>query len=158
GEAEITTPPDKSMLERLNISSEFLAVGVDRLDYIKGIPERFRGIEFFLRTHPEYRGRFTLLQIAPPTRACVDKYKEYAAQVLAEAERINNEFATGDWRPIVIENRSYSHQDLRKLYQLAGICMVTSIHDGMNLVSKEYVAARSEENGVLILSHFTGAS
>ncbi|HEV3245084.1 MAG TPA: trehalose-6-phosphate synthase [Candidatus Paceibacterota bacterium] len=158
GEAEITTPPDKEMLDRLNIKTEFLALGVDRLDYIKGIPERFRGVEFFLQTYPEYLGRFTFLQIASPTRAGVEKYREYAEQVLAEAERINNEFGTADWRPIIVEHRSYSHGDLRKLYQLADICMVTSIHDGMNLVAKEYVAARSEENGVLILSNFTGAS
>lgn len=158
GEAEISTPPDKKMLEGLSIKSEFLALGVDRLDYIKGIPERFRGVEFFLKSHPEYLRRFTLLQIASPTRSGVERYREYAEQVFAEAERINNEFGTGDWLPIVIEHRNYSHQDLRKLYQLADICMVTSIHDGMNLVAKEYVAARAEENGVLILSHFTGAS
>jgi trehalose-6-phosphate synthase len=158
GEAEITTPPEKEMLSNLGIKTEFVALGVDRLDYIKGIPERFRGVEFFLRMHPEYRSRFTLLQIASPTRAGVERYREYAEQVFAEAQRINDEYGEGSWKPIVIEHKSYSHQDLRKLYQLADVCMVTSIHDGMNLVAKEYVAARSQENGVLILSHFTGAS
>lgn len=158
GEAEIATPPDTEMLKRLNIDTEFLALGVDRLDYIKGIPERFRGVEFFLKKYPEFRGRFTFLQIASPTRSGVEKYREYAQHVLDEAERINSELGEGGWVPIVIEHRSYSHHELRKLYQIANVCVITSIHDGMNLVAKEYVAARSDESGVLILSNFTGAS
>ena len=158
GEAEITSEPDRSMIEQLGIKSEFLALGVDRLDYIKGIPERFRGVEFLLRTHPEYIGKFTLLQIASPTRKGIERFQAYADQVLAEADRINTEFGTADWKPIVVEHRSYSHAALRKLYQIANVCLVTSLHDGMNLVAKEYVAARPEENGVLVLSHFTGAS
>lgn len=158
GEAEITTPPDTSVLERLNIRTEFLALGVDRLDYIKGIPERLRGVEFFLKSHPEFRGRLTMLQVASPTRGGVEKYRQYAEEVFAEAERINAELGDANWRPIVVEHRSYSHLELRKLYQLADVCLVTSIHDGMNLVAKEYVAARGDEKGVLVLSHFTGAS
>ncbi len=158
GSAEPDTPPDRAILERLGIRTPHLAIGVDRLDYIKGIPERFKGIEFLLDTHPEYREQFTFLQIASPTRAGVEQYERYTQQVLEEADRINAKFATRDWKPIVLEHRSYSHQDLRTLYQLADMCLVTSLHDGMNLVAKEYVAARTEEDGVLILSHFTGAS
>lgn len=158
GSAEPDGEPDKKMLERLGIRSEFLALGVDRLDYIKGIPERLKGIEFLLDTHPEYREKFTFLQIASPTRTGVEKYQEYAQHVLAEADRINTKYATRDWKPIAVEHKSYSHKDLRTLYQLANVCLVTSLHDGMNLVAKEYVAARTQEDGVLILSHFTGAS
>lgn len=158
GSAEVTGPPDPSVLGPLGIRSEFLALGVDRLDYIKGIPERFRGLEFLFETHPEYRERVTLLQIGSPTRSGEGKYGEYAAQVRAEAHRINERFGRGEWRPIVFENRSYSHEELRRLYRLADVCLVTSLHDGMNLVAKEYVAARSEESGALVLSHFAGAS
>jgi len=158
GNAEIETPPDRSMLDQLGIKTPLLALGVDRLDYIKGIPERFRGVEFLLKMNPEYREKFTLLQIASPTRHGVEKFEEYAQQVFTEAERINEAYGTETWKPIVIEHKSYSHSDLRKLYQLADVCLVTSLHDGMNLVAKEYVAARSQENGVLILSHFAGAS
>lgn len=146
------------MIESLGIRTEYLALGVDRLDYIKGIPERLRGIEFLLDSHPEYRGKLTFLQIASPTRGGIEQFQEYAQLVISEAERINTKFATRDWKPVVLEHRSYSHKELRVLYQLANVCLVTSLHDGMNLVAKEYVAARTEEGGVLVLSHFAGAS
>ena len=158
GNAEPDSPADRSMLENLGIRTEFLALGVDRLDYIKGIPERLRGIEFLLDSHPEYLEKFTFLQIASPTRGGIEQFQEYAQLVFSEAERINAKFATRDWKPVVLEHRSYSHKELRALYQLANVCLVTSLHDGMNLVAKEYVAARTEEDGVLVLSHFTGAS
>lgn len=158
GSAEPAADPDKSVLEGLGIRSEYLALGVDRLDYIKGVPERFRAIDFLLDAHPEYRGRLTLLQIASPTRQSVEKYREYRDLVKAESDRINAKFSTRDWKPIVIEERSYTHEELRRLYQLADVCLVTSLHDGMNLVAKEFVAARRDECGVLILSQFTGAS
>ena len=158
GNAEPDSPVDRGVLENLGIRTEYLALGVDRLDYIKGIPERFKGIEFLLDAHPEYREKFTFLQIASPTREGIEKFQEYAQLVISEAQRINAKFATRDWKPIVLEHRSYSHKELRVLYQLANVCLVTSLHDGMNLVAKEYVAARAEEDGVLVLSHFTGAS
>lgn len=158
GSAEPEQKADRAMLDRLGIHTEFLALGVDRLDYIKGIPERLKGVEFLLDTHPEYREKFTFVQIASPTRQGVAAYDEYTQQVLAEADRINTKFATRSWKPVVLEHKNYSHKDLRTLYQLANVCLVTSLHDGMNLVAKEYVAARTEEDGVLVLSHFTGAS
>src|SRR3989344_2015525 len=158
GSAEITTPPDRSILDALGIRSQYVALGVDRLDYIKGIPERFKAVEVLLQNHPEYREKFSLLQIASPTRTGVGRFQEYAQQVLAEATRINETYGTREWKPIVLEHKSYSHASLRKLYQLADVCLVTSLHDGMNLVAKEYVAARADESGVLILSQFTGAS
>jgi len=158
GIAEMHRKPDRSMLESLGIQSRHLVLGVDRMDYIKGIPERFKGFEFLLDTYPEYRGTITLLQIGSPTRESVEKYREYAAQVSAEAERINEKFGTRDWKPIVFEHRSYSHAALRELYRLADACLVTSLHDGMNLVAKEYAAARADEAGVLVLSQFAGAS
>src|SRR3989338_3240533 len=158
GIAEMHRKPDRSMLESLGITSRKPVLVVGRMDYIKGIPERFKGFEFLLDTYPEYRGTITLLQIGSPTRESVEKYREYAAQVSAEAERINEKFGTRDWKPIVFEHRSYSHAALRELYRLADACLVTSLHDGMNLVAKEYAAARADEAGVLVLSQFAGAS
>ena len=136
GSAESTREPNRSVLEALGINTKYLAFGVERLDYIKGIPERFRGIEFLLDAHPEYRGAVTLLQIASPTREKIQKFQEHAAYVVGEAERINQKFGTRDWKPIVLERRSYSHAELRQLYQLADVCLVTSLHDGMNLVAR----------------------
>lgn len=159
GVAERRAEADPAILKRLGIrEGQKLILGVDRLDYIKGIPERLRGIEFLLDSHPEYRGAFTLLQIGSPTRESVEKYQEYTARVVEEVERINAKFGTPEWRPVVFEHRSYPRDDLRTLYQLADVCLVTSLHDGMNLVAKEYVAARNDELGSLVLSHFTGAS
>ena len=158
GPAERPEEPSRKILERLQVSTPHLILGVDRLDYIKGIPERFRGLEFLLDAHPEYREKVTLLQVAPPTRESVEKYTEYRELVRKEASRINEKFATRDWKPIVLEEKSYSHAELRQLYQVADVCIVTSLHDGMNLVAKEFTAAHGDESGVLILSQFTGAS
>ena len=133
-------------------------LGVDRLDYTKGILERFKGVEFFFEKYPEYKEKMTFLQIASPTRESVEKYREYSKAVTAEAERINEKIGTRSWQPILLEKRTYSHAELRDLYGHAQACLVTSLHDGMNLVAKEYVAARPNEDGVLVLSMFTGAS
>ncbi len=148
----------KKILNRLGIKTKYLGLGVDRLDYVKGIPERLKGVEYFLDTHPEYCGQFTFLQIASPCRSEIEKYSEYKNIVSKEVERINQKFKKDDWQPIVLEVVQYSHQDLNSLYKLADVCAVTSLHDGMNLVSKEFVAARNDESGVLVLSQFTGAS
>ena len=99
-----------------------------------------------------------MLQIAAPTRESVEKYREYAAQVTGEAERINKKFGAKDCKPIMLEKRNHSHDELINLYQLADVCLVTSLHDGMNLVAKEFAAARRDESGVLVLSQFAGAS
>ncbi len=158
GAAEAEGEPDKRVLESLNIRTEYVGLGVERLDYTKGILERFKGIEFFLTNHPEYRERFTFLQIVSPSRGTIPKYKEYAEAVFAEAERINEALGTREWKPIVIEHRHYSHAELKNLYQLADLCLVTSVHDGMNLVAKEYVAAHGDKGGALVVSQFAGAS
>lgn len=158
GVAEGAEKPDRSVLEKLGVHTKYLAVGVDRLDYTKGILERFKAVEFLLDNHSQYREQFTLVQISSPTRESVDAYREYADRVTAEAERINQKFGTREWKPIVLEKRNWSHQEIQPLYQLANVCLVTSVHDGMNLVAKEFVAARGDEAGVLILSQFTGAA
>ncbi|HEY4526646.1 MAG TPA: trehalose-6-phosphate synthase, partial [Candidatus Paceibacterota bacterium] len=158
GIAEREESTNRATLEQLGVTTEQVALGVDRLDYIKGIPERLKGIEFFFERHPEYIGRLTLLQIASPTRTSVDTYTKHAQTVFAEVERINRKLGTRDWKPIVLHHRSFTHAELRALYRLADVCLISSLHDGMNLVAKEYAAARGDETGVLVLSQFAGAS
>lgn len=158
GEQEKEKTLDRTTLDRLNIHTEHLLLGVDRLDYTKGILERFRGFEFLLAAHPEYREKVTFLQIAAPTRESVEKYREYAERVKTEVQRINETYGSRNWRPIVLEHRNYAHKELHPLYRIADACVVTPLHDGMNLVAKEYVAARDDNGGTLILSNFTGAS
>jgi len=133
-------------------------VGVDRVDYTKGILERFRGIERFLEKYPNYQGKFTFVQIGSPSRMEIKRYLELYADVESEANRICRRFQTNLWKPIVLLKRHHNHQEIERFYRAADLCLVTSLHDGMNLVAKEYVAARGDEQGALILSRFTGAS
>jgi alpha,alpha-trehalose-phosphate synthase [UDP-forming] len=153
-----TAEERSSLIEELGIETTFLGVGVDRMDYTKGIIERFQAVESFLERHPRYQGKFTFIQIGAPTRSNIRKYADFQKDVENETNRINERFRHGKWRPIVLLNRQHSHEEVRRYFRVAHLCMVTSLHDGMNLVSKEYVAARSDERGVLILSQFTGAA
>jgi trehalose 6-phosphate synthase len=147
-----------TLLRELGIEATFLGVGVDRVDYTKGIQERFLAIERLLEKHPTYRGKFTFLQIGAPSRTHIKRYHDLFAEVEAEAERINWKFASGKWKPIVFRKGQHSHQEIDRFYRTADICLVTSLHDGMNLVAKEFIASRHDEQGVLILSVFTGAA
>jgi trehalose 6-phosphate synthase len=136
----------------------FLGLGVDRLDYTKGIPERLRGIERLFELYPEYLEQFTFIQIGAPSRTHIKRYQDLMAEVEGEVERINRKLRTGSWKPIVFLKKHHSHSEVDAYYREAEVCLVTSLHDGMNLVAKEYVAARQDETGVLVLSRFTGAS
>lgn len=156
--SDVSTGNFDALYEALGVRTEFIGLGVDRLDYTKGIPERFAGIELFFEQHPEYLGRLTFVQIAPISRGEVAAYRSYDDLVTKEAARINSRFGRDQWHPIVLEKRPYTHRELRELYRRADFCLVTSLHDGMNLVAKEYVAARDDEHGTLILSQFTGAA
>ena len=147
-----------AICEELGIEASLLGLGVDRVDYTKGILERFRAIERFLEIHPGYQRRFSLVQIGAPSRTDIERYKNFLDEVTAEADRINMRFQTGRWRPIVLLKRHHSHEEIARYYRAASVCLVTSLHDGMNLVAKEFVAARDDEQGVLILSTFAGAS
>ena len=157
-------PPEPAFSERiellngLGVQASMLGIGVDRADYTKGIPERFRAIEVFLERCPRYREQFTFVQVAAPSRAEIPRYQEVMAEITSQAERINRRFQTSAWKPIVLLLRHHSHEEILPYYRAADLCMVTSLHDGMNLVAKEYVAARADEQGALILSHFAGAS
>jgi trehalose 6-phosphate synthase len=133
-------------------------VGVDRIDYTKGLLERFRGIECFLDNYPNYREQFTFVQFAAPSRTNIKRYQDFVSEVQAEVNRINGRLQTETWQPIVLLARHHSHREIEPFYKAADFCLVTSLHDGMNLVAKEYVVAREDQDGVLILSQFTGAS
>lgn len=147
-----------ALIAELGIEATFIGVGVDRVDYTKGIIERFQAVESFLERYPSYQGKFTFIQIGAPTRSRIPRYADFQAEVVAEADRINARFKRGRWRPIVLQMRQHVRHEVQRYYRCAHLCMVTSLHDGMNLVSKEYVAARQDERGVLILSRFTGAA
>jgi trehalose 6-phosphate synthase len=138
--------------------AEFVGVGVDRVDYTKGILERFLGIERFLDKYPDYRTRFTFVQIGAPSRTRIKRYQDLLVEVQAEADRINRRFGTGGWRPIQLLEQTQNHRQITALYRAAQLCLVTSLHDGMNLVAKEFVAARDDEDGVLVLSAMAGAA
>jgi trehalose-6-phosphate synthase len=147
-----------ALIAELGIEASFLGVGVDRVDYTKGILERFWAVEAFLESHPRYQEKFTFIQIGAPSRSHIPRYAEFQREVEMEANRINERYPRGKWRPIVFLNRQHTRQEVLRYYRAAHLCMVTSLHDGMNLVAKEYVAARQDERGVLILSRFTGAA
>src|ERR1700730_16585040 len=147
-----------TIFEELGIEASLLGVGVDRVDYTKGILERFRGIERFLEQYPTFQRRFTLVQIGAPSRTDMERYKSFLDEVTVEAERINARFHAGRWKPIVLLKRHHSHEEIARYYRAASVCLVTSLHDGMNLVAKEFVASRVDERGVLILSTFAGAA
>jgi trehalose 6-phosphate synthase len=147
------------VLAGLGLSSvEFLGVGVERVDYTKGLVERFRALERFFDRNPEYRERMTFVQVASPSRSLIKRYQEFQREVLDTVTEINARLGTRSWRPILYLDRHHDHQEIVPLYRHADFCMVTSLHDGMNLVAKEFVASREDEGGVLVLSRFTGAA
>jgi trehalose 6-phosphate synthase len=146
---------------RLRASAEGkkIIIGVDRLDYSKGLEERFFGYRRFLEDHDDCRGQVFLLQIAPPSRGEVHTYEIIREELDELSGRLNGEFAEVDWVPIRYVNQGYPRADLAGFYRASDIALVTPLRDGMNLVAKEYVAAQNPENpGVLILSRFAGAA
>jgi len=153
-----------SVVERAALSAELgieaplLGVGVDRVDYTKGILERFHAIEHFMDTNPYYQRRFAFVEIGAPSRTDILSYKNLLIDINAEVDRINKRFQAGRWKPIVFLNKHHSHKEIARFYRAASLCLVTSLHDGMNLVAKEFVASRQDDRGVLILSTFAGAA
>ena len=135
-----------------------LVVGVDRLDYTKGINEKLLAVEQVLEAEPAYRGTLVLAQVAEPSREALPAYSALRAQVTATAQRINERFGSGSYRPIVLLDRHHTRDEVYTLYRAADVCYVGSLRDGMNLVAKEFVCARTDERGVLLLSRFTGAA
>lgn len=146
------------LLREFGVRAECLALGVDRMDYTKGIVERLLAIEELLEHHPWHRERLTMVQIAAPSRTRIPSYVDLRRQIEETVGRINQRYQTAHWRPIILIDRQCNHEEVNRWYRAADICLVTALHDGMNLVAKEYVAARDDEDGVLVLSKFTGAA
>ncbi len=146
------------LLKEFGVRAKTVLLGVDRMDYTKGIIERLNAIEHLLEEHPWYRERVTMVQIAAPSRTRINSYAELGRNIEETVERINRRFQTGHWKPVVLIDRQASHDEVNRWYRVADVCAVTSLHDGMNLVAKEYVAARDDERGVLVLSKFAGAA
>jgi trehalose 6-phosphate synthase len=144
--------------QQLRLTDEKIGIGIDRLDYTKGIPERLRALDLFLERNPDYRQRLVFVQIGVPTRTHVPQYKALDDEVDGLVEQINWRWGTESWRPIVYLKQQHSAVQMMALHRLADFCAVTSLDDGMNLVAKEFVASRFDDDGVLILSRFTGAA
>jgi trehalose 6-phosphate synthase len=149
----------RQVREDLGLASDaLLGVGVDRLDYTKGIEERLSAVDELLTRYPEYRGRFTFVQLSAPSRTRIPQYRELNERLTALAEAINARWSSGRYRPIVLDIAHHEPASVFRYYRAAELCYISSLHDGMNLVAKEFVAARDDDAGVLVLSQFTGAA
>ncbi|MEO6743068.1 MAG: trehalose-6-phosphate synthase [Caldimonas sp.] len=154
-----TTSCRKAVFERLQLRPDScLAVGVDRFDYTKGILERLHAVERLLEKRPEWIGRFVLLQVAAPTRSLLDEYRAFRERIERTCSRLNARFGSADYQPIHLLAEHHERPAVIELFRAADICVITSLHDGMNLVCKEFVSVRDDEQGVLILSRFAGAA
>jgi trehalose 6-phosphate synthase len=146
------------LLDDLDVTTEFLGVGVERVDYTKGLPERFLAIHRFFEKYPDYRERVTFVQVAAPSRTRIARYQALHDEVRHTVAQVNQALGSRHWRPIVYRDWHHERGAIWPFYRHADFCMVTALHDGMNLVAKEFVAARDDHEGVLILSEFTGAA
>ena len=153
---------DKDPLEKLrqdyNLSGKKIGIGVDRIDYTKGLLERFRAIERVLEKYPYLQGELVFIELGAPSRTLIGSYQNHLEEVEKLVEGINQRFQKGNYKPILFLEEHHDQKKIFDFYRLADFCLVSSLHDGMNLVAKEFVSAREDEDGVLILSRFAGAS
>ncbi|MFM2449283.1 MAG: hypothetical protein RIS44_1733 [Pseudomonadota bacterium] len=148
-----------AVFQRLGLHEKTcLAVGIDRFDYTKGILERLHAVERLLEKHGEWIGRFVFVQVAAPTRSSLEEYRSFQERIERVTDRINQRFGREGYQPVHLLAKHHEHDQVNELFRAAHMCLVTSLHDGMNLVCKEFVAARDDEQGVLILSRFAGAA
>jgi trehalose-6-phosphate synthase len=145
-------------LARLGGRTRYVGIGIDRVDYTKGIPERLAALDVFFARHPEYRGELTFVQVGVPSRTAIGSYELLNQRIAADIESLNRKYGCGGWQPVIFVHRHVEQAALMALHRIADFCVVSSLHDGMNLVAKEFVASRTDEDGVLILSSFTGAA
>jgi trehalose 6-phosphate synthase len=158
GVAKVTTEQLNSIRKEFALENKIIALGVDRIDYTKGIAERILAIDRFIEKYPQYKNKFVFIQLAAPSRTHIKRYHDLVAEIDELVEKKNWKYSDGVWRPIIYLKRHFSPEEIRPYYALADICIVSSLHDGMNLVAKEYVASKTDLKGTLILSRFTGAS
>jgi len=148
----------KRLRRRYGLGKQLIGLGVDRIDYTKGIPERFRALDRFFDRYPEFQGRLVFVEIGVPSRVHIDAYQRVNDEIDEVIERVNWKYQREAWKPILYLKEHVSPLTLRAWYRLADFCLVSPLHDGMNLVAKEFVASRTDEQGVLLLSQFTGAA
>jgi trehalose 6-phosphate synthase len=144
--------------EELGLDERIVGLAIERIDYTKGIPERLGALDRFFERNPAYRERVTFVQVGVPSRTRIEAYHRLDDRINGLVEEINWKYGTDTWRPIIYSKRHHSKQEMMALHRLADLCIVSSLHDGMNLVAKEFVSSRVDEQGVLILSRFTGAA
>lgn len=160
---ELSNSPDvaraqQALMEEFGLSSVKVLVGLDRIDYTKGLPEKLLAIDRLLEKHPELKEKIVFLQMGPISRLHIPSYKALNDELNTLVEQINWKHSTDSWQPIILVRRHLSLIETLALYRTADVCVVSSLHDGMNLVAKEFVASRSDETGMLVLSQFTGAA
>lgn len=143
---------------KYDLNNKILAVGVDRVDYTKGIPERLLAIDRFLEKYPEYQKKFVFLQLGTPSKVHIEEYKRVGDQIDSLVEEINWKYKVGNWSPIIFWEDYHERERVMACYKIADVCIVSSLHDGMNLVSKEFVSAQNDARGMLILSRFCGSA
>ncbi|MBU4372375.1 MAG: trehalose-6-phosphate synthase [Proteobacteria bacterium] len=144
--------------EELKLDGKIVAVSVERIDYTKGIVERLLAIDRFLEKYPEFKTRFVFIQIAAPSRTHIKRYHDLTGEIDELIERKNWKYAEGDWSPIIYLKRQFTPEEISPYYQLADLCIVSPLHDGMNLVAKEFISAKNDLSGILLLSRFAGAA
>ncbi len=145
-------------IKRIGRRPELMGIGIDRIDYTKGIPNRLAGLDLFLEKNPEYQGRVVFVQVGVPSRMNIEQYSDLDSQLSAQVNAINAKWEKDGWQPVHYHRGHCSQKQMMALHRLADFCIVSSLHDGMNLVAKEFVASRFDEQGVLILSSFAGAA
>jgi trehalose 6-phosphate synthase len=144
--------------KEFDLEGKIVLLGVDRIDYTKGLIERIFAIDRFIEKYPQYKNKFVFIQIAAPSRTHIKRYHDLIGEIDELIEKKNWKYSEGNWTPILYLKRQFSPEEIRPYYSLADMCIVSSLHDGMNLVAKEYVASKTDSRGALILSRFTGAS
>ncbi|MFH0985449.1 MAG: trehalose-6-phosphate synthase, partial [Candidatus Omnitrophota bacterium] len=150
--------PLEKIREDYGLKGKKIGLGVDRIDYTKGLLERFRAIERVLEKYPHLQGELVFIELGAPSRTLIVSYQDHLKEVEKLVEKINQRFQKGSYKPILFLAEHHDQKKIFDFYRLADFCLVSSLHDGMNLVAKEFVSAREDEDGVLILSRFTGAS
>lgn len=157
-ESPAVAQAQKDLVEEFSLTGQKVLLGLDRLDYTKGIPERLLALERLLEKHPEHAEKIVFLQMGEISRIHLPQYKLINDEINALVERINWKFSTDTWKPVILVRRHLSFSEILAFYRIGDICLVSSLHDGMNLVAKEFVCSRTDESGMLILSQFAGAS
>ncbi len=148
----------RAIKERYHLSDQFIGIGLDRIDYTKGVPDRLKALDILLTEYPEYRKKLLFFQLGEPSRIKIDKYRYLNIEIDGLVEDINRRHQTAGWIPIIYIKEHKPPATITAFHKLANFCVVSSLHDGMNLVAKEFVSSRNDEDGVLILSRFTGAA